>query len=258
MRRLLAAAVAVAGLLAAVAAAPGQTAKPKLLPGRDPGGVAVALIGPGIDYRHAAIADRLARDGEGEVIGWDFTDDDRHPFEPATSGEGTVLAAIILKEAPAARLVPLRVAANDGLALARAVVHAAHGPARIVVVPILRADNWEPVRQAAQHFAHILFVVAGGEDLARDKTLAAVLELPNVLSVADADRAAGVDLAVPADTAAAAAARVAALAARLLAAAPVPDGAALKQRVVGLATPMPGEKRTRAGFIADPARVTPN
>src|SRR5215467_9057175 len=60
--------------------------KPPVPPGRDPGGVAVALIG--IDYTLPAVARRLARDGEGELIGWDLQDQDRKPFD---SSKGTAL-----------------------------------------------------------------------------------------------------------------------------------------------------------------------
>jgi hypothetical protein len=48
-----------------------QTAadKPKVPPGRDPGGFAIALFSTGVDYTDPAVANCLARDGEGELIG---------------------------------------------------------------------------------------------------------------------------------------------------------------------------------------------
>ena len=52
--------------------------KPRVPPGVDPGGVAVAIIGSGINYtRSRDRGKRLARDGEGEIIGWDFVDNDQ-------------------------------------------------------------------------------------------------------------------------------------------------------------------------------------
>ena len=49
---------------AVVAPALAQLAgKPKVPPGRDPGGVAIAVIGSGVDYTLTNIARRLARDG---------------------------------------------------------------------------------------------------------------------------------------------------------------------------------------------------
>ena len=67
-------------------AALAQGAKPSVPSGRDPGGVAIALIGTGIDYTLPLLARRLARDGEGELIGWDLEDKDRKPFDKSKGG----------------------------------------------------------------------------------------------------------------------------------------------------------------------------
>src|SRR5262249_13897079 len=62
-----------------------QGRKPKLPAGLDPGGVAIAILSTGIDYRAADIAQRLARDGEGDLIGWDLVDRDNRPFNEAAA-----------------------------------------------------------------------------------------------------------------------------------------------------------------------------
>ena len=84
-----------------------QSKKPRVPPGLDPGGVAVAIADPvGIHYADPQIAQRLARDGEGELIGWDFVDEDRRPFaEPGTKIAATSVAGVLLREAGAARLL---------------------------------------------------------------------------------------------------------------------------------------------------------
>ena len=69
--------------LAALASAPmavAQTKKPPLPPGRDPGGIAIALLTTGIDCTLPHIARGLGRDGEGELIGFDLADGDNRPF----------------------------------------------------------------------------------------------------------------------------------------------------------------------------------
>ena len=68
---------AVAVVLAIVGSAAAQPKKPKLPPGLDPGGVAIVLLTTGIDYTKPELAVRLARDGEGELIGWDAVDGDK-------------------------------------------------------------------------------------------------------------------------------------------------------------------------------------
>ena len=66
--------------LAATGASAQSPAKPKVPPGTDPGGTAIALIAHGVDYTDPEIAPRLARDGEGDIIGWDFIAGDNKPY----------------------------------------------------------------------------------------------------------------------------------------------------------------------------------
>jgi hypothetical protein len=166
--------------LSLVPATLAQSKKPPVPPGRDPGGVAVALLSTGIDYTLPQIAGRLARDGEGELIGWDVEDKDRLPF--SVEGKGTATAVALLSSG-GARLVAVRVNPGDPLSLARGVAFAAHTPARVAVLATwdLTQANSEPLRQAAVHFKTILIVVpakAGVRPI--PPTL---LDLDNVLAV---------------------------------------------------------------------------
>jgi hypothetical protein len=153
-------------LLSSAASAAG---KPALPPGRDPGGVAIALFSTGIDYTLPGLAARLARDGEGELIGWDAVDGDNRPFPAVTpaaanwGGDGTLLAREV---GAGRRLVPVRIGPTDPLSLARAVAFVAATPARIAVVPMWSTvrDDWEPFRRAAASFGDLLFVVAAGDE----------------------------------------------------------------------------------------------
>jgi len=160
--------------------------KPPVPPGRDPGGIAVALICTGIDYTLPPIAHRLARDGEGELIGWDLQDRDRKPFDqskgtapPEWGGDGTLLASLIIGT-PAVRLVPVRVDPGDPVALAQALAFVAQTPARVAVLVMGSPSrpHWEPFRQAAQRFKDVLVVVPA------EPVYPAALGLDNVLAVA--------------------------------------------------------------------------
>lgn len=149
------------------------TVKPPVPAGRDPGGIAIALIVTGIDYTHPDIKDRLARDGEGEIIGIDLIDGDNRPYA-ATSLPGnedgavdTILARRILSTYRHARLVPIRVDPKNKIMLARALAFAATTPARIVAVPLWSEDKetWEIFRQAAEQIPdHLLILPAGDAD----------------------------------------------------------------------------------------------
>ena len=74
-------------LVAVLGSANAQPKKPKLPPGLDPGGPAIVLLTTGIDYTKPAVASRLARDGEGDLIGLDTIDGGNLPY--AANGEGT-------------------------------------------------------------------------------------------------------------------------------------------------------------------------
>jgi len=214
--------------------------KPPVPPGRDPGGMAVALIGTGIDYTLPQIALRLARDGEGELIGWDLQDRDRRPFDqskgaapPEWGGDGTLLASLILG-APAVRLVPVRVDPNDAVALAQALAFVAQTPARVAVVAMGSPSrpHWEPFRQAAQRFKDVLVVVPATPT---EPIYPAALGLDTVLAVspgtarAEAAGFGGVTSQVSGAVVAVAAAAGAAAELRLRE--PALDTAALKRRL---------------------------
>ncbi|HEX5599366.1 MAG TPA: hypothetical protein VFX46_01885 [Hyphomicrobiaceae bacterium] len=140
---------------------------PRVPPGTDPGGVAVAVISTGIDYTQPNIAARLARDGEGEIIGWDFADDDAFPFAPAESdGNGTAFASVLLADAPGARLVPLRIDYERPATFFLAFAFIDQTPARVVVIS---SDGFGPehrgsIHQTASQFDRLLIIMARDEE----------------------------------------------------------------------------------------------
>jgi len=136
--------------------------EPKVPVYRDPGGVAVAMLGHGVNYTHKTIARRLARDGEGDPIGWDFADNDIRPF--AKNGLGTANALIFLEASSRGRLILIKQASTDAVAVGRMISFATQTPARIIILPdaaLYRADL--PVlKRAALHFPQHLFIAPYG------------------------------------------------------------------------------------------------
>lgn len=182
--------------LATIACGPAalaQTRKPPLPPGKDPGGAAIAILTTGIDYTLPEIAARLARDGEGELIGFDLIDGDNRPRgDPAREtpasrgGNGTALARAV--GSPGRRIVPVRIDPADPKSFARAAAFVAQTPARIVVVPMWSAEqaDWEPFRQAASQLRDLLFIVGAGDegkDIDEQPVWPAAFRLSNVLVV---------------------------------------------------------------------------
>lgn len=174
-------------LMATVSLAISAVANPKdppVPPGLDPGGVAVALIGPGIDYTDPKIAAHLARDGEGELIGYDLVGDDRRPAENA--GErgisSTALARELLGASSGVTLAPFRISMSDRTTLVRAIGMMAETRAGIAV--LISRDASEPDRQvleeASKRFPDLLFIVPN-LGLPLDANAPALVELPNLI-----------------------------------------------------------------------------
>lgn len=167
-----------------------QSAKPPVPAGTDAGGVAVALLGPGIDYTKAGLAARLARDGEGDPIGRDFVAGDNRPYEPAdASGRqpGTEAALTLIRLLASARLVAVREHPADPAAIGRMLAFTTQSPAAIAVwldgAPSRR--DWPILLEAAKRFPHRLIIVPAPTDL---KAVAAVPPLPNLVFAAGEPR----------------------------------------------------------------------
>jgi hypothetical protein len=238
---------------------------PPVPAGTDPGGIPVAWIGEGLDYTSSEFAVRLARDGEGTIIGWDAIDGDALPFARDAKQQRALQA--LLAEGQAATLIAIR-SNEDAATLVAAISYAVKTPSRLIVVaPVIasQADRvGEVVESASRRFADHVFVVparlsAEKPGAARPNLAAA---LANVIRVAPAgstlprdaaDVYAAAPLATSGDGEAAASgalARVVAIAARLRAVEPQLSARAMKERIVRLATPDPDGRLV----IADPKR----
>lgn len=281
--RTCAAALLAAMLTTAVAAADDDPPVPH---GQPISGMPVALVGDGIDYREPGLADRLARDGEGELIGYDFVADDRRPFSGAGPGANAA-AHVMLHEGQATSLVIVRTDASSPIAFSKALNFAGRSPARIIVVEatISNLKSLAALKGAARFFYDRLFIVAAGDenrDLDQDWPERAQ-GLENVIVVAGADPSgtpgpaanAGADtidfatdglpevLGGSAEaepgliTSRLAAARIGALAARLRAVEPAIPATAMKLKIAALARPVAANgrpKATRNGFLERPMR----
>lgn len=155
-------------LPAAAAAGALAAAKPRVPHGIDPGGVAIAIVGSGIDYTRPDLARRLARDGEGEAIGWDLQAGDNKPFavpnEPPAPGwsDSTPAIAALLAREPGYRIVPIRIDPANPRTLGESVAFAARTPARVLLMAVDGGPQpaWEQFIKAAAHFQEITIVVA--------------------------------------------------------------------------------------------------
>jgi hypothetical protein len=182
----------------------------------------VATVDAGVNYLLPAIAEHLARDPQGQPLGFDFWDLDSKPFDanPARSPffpqrHGTRTASLLLAEAPVVALVPYRYPRPE-MGRMRALV--ADAAAKGVIIMNLslgsrRVGEWQPFFEVAAEHPAMLFVVSAGNDgrdIDHHPVYPAAFSLPNLITVTSADDdgrpAAGsnwgaraVDLLVPAE-----------------------------------------------------------
>jgi hypothetical protein len=151
------AAIWIFGLLAA--ASPASAQKPDVPPGNDPGGIAVAVLGSGVDYTDPRIANCLARDGEGDPIAWDFADDDNRPFRAEASAAAEI--GVLCEPGSASRVVIVKQQPTDPTAFGHMMLFTSRTPARIVVWP--DADparpDWHIFQEAVTQFPQLLFII---------------------------------------------------------------------------------------------------
>jgi len=264
---------------------------PPVPAGQDPGGVAVAHYDTGVNYQLDFIAKRLARNQSGEILGYDFKDNDRQPFDLDPSfpaflprRHGTAVISIFLREAPDARLIPFRHPGHDIARFGEIVEATAKTPARIVVMPLggYRQKQWQSFAQAAKKHNNILFVISAGNDgrdIDQKPIYPASFDHNNFLVVTSTDAFGqlpiesnwgikSVDIAVPAERldvidhrgakgkasgSSYAVPRIAALAARMAKKHPQWSALEIKKAITNLAGPRPRSKRmTKFGWIALP------
>ncbi len=271
--------------------------EPAVPAGDDPGGVAVAIIDSGVNYTLKEFAPRLARDPQGNLIGYDFQDNDALPFDlvPGQKPEngrhhGTRVAAIFLREAPGARLVPYRYRAHSFKTFATIVESIAECPADIVIMSLggYQKEDWKHFARAAEAHPDILFIMSAGNDgrnVDEKPIYPSGYKLANALVVTSTDTfgrlpAASnwgpetVDISTPGENlesidhlgaktfvsgSSFAVPRIAALAARFQQVNPEWRAKDIKRAVLELAGPSPGDrtKRTRYGWIANPVLSGP-
>lgn len=270
-------------IITVIATAQAASGDPAVPPERDPGGIPVAIIGRGLDYTDPAIAQRLTRDGEGEITGYDFLDNDRRPYARDSDDKAasdTNSARIILAEGQATSLIAVRTDVSDARSLAKAIGFAAKSPTRIIVILVPYGDPQMRgvLHSAAQHFADKLFIVPAGhaenEKVQDHQNLLAVSATDTkgspITPKNQAPRAADVVVAIDdvelelatsqshaQDATAWGASRIAALAARLISVEPNHSASDLKARILSLAQPWSDDqkiKTSKSGWIRQPRR----
>jgi len=251
--------------------------------------VVVAVVDSGVDYRSDRLLNRLYRDASGNLVGYDYWDDDPLPFDsnPARTPfypqrHGTRIANIIIEESNLAVIAPYRYPRTHPERFTELISDIVENNVRIVNLSMGSKNQslWQSFERAARAQSDVLFVVSAGNDgvdIDEDPVYPAAYPLENILTVtssrpdgrlADGSNhgATAVDILVEGEDvltygfadrlrtvsgSSYAVARVSALASCLLAAKPDQTAAALKRKIVKLARQPsdPENAVTQFGYI---------
>lgn len=264
---------------------------PSVPSGIDPGGISVGIIDSGINYTVGPFNQHLARDKNGALISKDYWDDDDRPFDIDTGRSpffplhhGSSVASVIIKEAPMARIIPIRYPRPDMSKMADAVDWLAGQG--ITVVNLAMGSNskteWAAFAEAAARHPHILFLVSAGNNgrnIDAEPVYPAALPLSNSIVITSSESngrlargsnwgPSNVDIMVPgeridvidhrgapgkASGSSFAVPRVTALAVRMLAKNPTWRGPELRDAILKRARGLSGPRQTKYGWIPDPS-----
>ena len=171
---------------------------PPVPAGHGPPGIAIGLADTGVNYLLPEIASRLARRPDGEILGYDYWDLDRRPFDASPTPDpffptrhGTRTASLLLEEAPVAKLVPYRYPRHAMARMTALIEDAAARGVRVMNLSLVsrNRDEWLPFRDAAIAHPEMLFVVAAGNygcDIEEQPHYPASFPLANMVVVTSA------------------------------------------------------------------------
>lgn len=171
---------------------------PKLAP-LSPPRFRVAMVDSGVNYQLPEIAHSLARDEQGNLIGFDYWDMDANPYDanPARSPyfvqrHGTRTASIVIAEAPGVAIVPYRYPRSDMSRMKNLIEHAQSNKVRIIGMPLGSNDykSWAIFERTAREHSDILFIVSAGNngrDIDIKGVYPAAMDTPNMLVVTSSD-----------------------------------------------------------------------
>ncbi len=267
---------------------------PEVPQASDPGGIRVGIIDSGVNYLLPEIYQRLARDTDNSILGYDYWDLDAQPFDsnPAKSDffpqrHGTRTASLLLREAPDASLVPYRYPRPDMTRIATLIEHAANNHVRIIAMPLgsNNRDDWLPFYDSAKAHPEILFIISSGNnglDIDEHPVYPAAFDLDNLITLSAADETPvpavmtnwgknSTDILLPADRQFAtdfdgneklvsgtsyAVSRIAALAARIAQQHQDWDSTQIKQQILSMADKGHARQYTAYGLLNDPLSDT--
>ena len=159
----------------------------------------LALVDTGVNYNLPKVQEHLALNSQGQLIGYDFWDDDNRPFDKDPrkniffpSHHGTSVFSVLTQNLGDLKIAIYRFPANNMCRFSNLIEHAESAGVRIINLSMgsSSADDWECFYETAKRHVDILFVVSagnGGFNIELNQVFPASFDLGNIVVVTSAD-----------------------------------------------------------------------
>ena len=159
----------------------------------------LALVDTGVNYNLPIVQEHLALDTEGQLIGYDFWDNDDRPFDKDPRKNiffplhhGTSVFSVLTQHLGGLKAAIYRFPANDMCRFSDLIEHADRMGVRIINLSMgsNSAKDWECFYESAERYNDILFVVSAGNDglnIETNKVFPASFDLENMVVVTSSD-----------------------------------------------------------------------
>ena len=159
----------------------------------------LALVDTGVNYNLPIVQEHLALNSEGQLIGYDFWDDDDRPFDKDPRKNiffplhhGTSVFSVLTKNLGGLKTAIYRFPANDMCRFSDLIEHADRMGVRVINLSMgsNSAEDWECFHESARRHLDILFVVSagnGGRNIDTNHVFPASFDLENIVVVTSSD-----------------------------------------------------------------------
>ena len=159
----------------------------------------LALVDTGVNYNLPIVQEHLALNSQGQLIGYDFWDDDDRPFDKDPRKNvffplhhGTSVFSVLTKHLGGLKTAIYRFPANNMCRFSSLIEHADRTGVRIINLSMgsNSAEDWECFYESARRHIDILFVVSagnGGFNIETNQVFPASFDLENIVVVTSSD-----------------------------------------------------------------------
>ena len=159
----------------------------------------LALVDTGVNYNLPKVQEHLALNSQGQLIGYDFWDDDNRPFDKDPRKNiffplhhGTSVFSVLTENLGELKTAIYRFPANNMCRFSDLIEHADRVGVRIINLSMgsNSAEDWKCFYETAKRHVDILFVVSAGNDgfnIELNPVFPASFDLENIVVVTSAD-----------------------------------------------------------------------